>query len=101
MADIRRGGACLRRRRSAVRGHAAVDHGALAYDAACKAQHFHRARYRFDGLPIERAEDIEGGPTPFDEMVSMVTGPADEIRHYGKRQRRGKVVDTIDLSLVD
>jgi hypothetical protein len=64
-------------------GHAAVDHGALADDAAGKAQHSQRARHRFDGLPIEWAEDVEGRSTPRNEVVSLVAGPADEIRNHG------------------
>src|SRR6185437_2098094 len=75
---------------------AAFEDGALAHHAVGEPQHLQAARNLLDGLPIEWAENIEGGSAPFDEMVTLVAWPADEVGDDGQRQGGRQIRDGVD-----
>ena len=66
----RRVGPGLMRRGQQLMRHAALDYGALAYDAAGEVQHSQRAGHRLDRLPVERASAAVGAAA---ELISYVT----------------------------
>src|SRR5690348_12754342 len=81
--------------------HAALDDVALANHAPGEAQHEHGFGYRFDRLPVERAEYIECRSSPSNQVIALIARPTDEVGDDGQGECSREVGHTIDLPLVE